>query len=47
MYKGSILIKNMKYGSWVGQNGFHDFMIKFETLFHIAIVMKTMFWCSL
>jgi hypothetical protein len=28
------------------QNGFHDYMTKFGTLSHIAIVMKAMFWCN-
>jgi hypothetical protein len=44
MYKGSIVIQNIKYGSWVGQNGFHNYMIKFGTLSQIDIVMKAMFW---
>jgi hypothetical protein len=46
MYRGSIVIQNIKYGSWVGQNGFHDYMTKFGTLSHIVIVMKTMFCYS-
>jgi hypothetical protein len=46
MYKGSIVFQNIKYGSWVGQNGFHGHMTKFGTLSHIAIIMKAMFWCG-
>ncbi len=46
MYKGNIVIQNIKYGSWVGQNGFHDYVTKFGTLSHIVIVMKATFWCS-
>jgi hypothetical protein len=43
MYIGSIVIQNIKYGSWVGQNGFHYYMTKFGTLSHVVIVMKGMF----
>jgi len=46
MYIGSIVIQNIKYSSWVRQNGFHGYMTKFGTLSHIVVVMKVMFWCN-